>query len=204
MTATQAYLHPGATNYPRQVNTNLGEDAPQCLAVWGRPTIWPITSNRILALVCSARAPAGILLAVHDLAQQWRHGPQAIVSGFHSPVEQEALEILLREPGRTIYCPARGLPKRLKPGWQSAMDAGRLTILSPFPDSVRRATRETAIYRNRFVAALADVVLIAYAHPGSSTEQLAQEVLGWGKPVYTLAHESNAPLQEMGAKAVHE
>jgi predicted Rossmann fold nucleotide-binding protein DprA/Smf involved in DNA uptake len=189
------------TLYSHNLSACLGQDAPAQLNFIGQGEL---SLSGSLALICSARAPAGILLAGHDLAQQWRQERKAIISGFHSPVEQEALEILLREPGRTIYCPARGLPKRLKPGWQSALDAGRLTILSPFPDSVRRATKETAIYRNRFVAALADTVLIAYAHPGSSTEQLAQEVLGWGKPVYTLAHESNAPLQVVGAKIMGE
>jgi predicted Rossmann fold nucleotide-binding protein DprA/Smf involved in DNA uptake len=62
--------------------------------------------------------------------------------------------------------------------------------------SVRKlTTKETAVYRNRFVAALADAVLIAYAHPGSSTEQLAREIVDWGKPVYTLPHESTVGLQ---------
>lgn len=51
---------------------------------------------------------------------------------------------------------------------------------------------------------LADTVLIAYAHPGSSTEQLAKEVLGWGKPVRTLHHESTAPLRAIGVALFEE
>lgn len=199
MTPGQISLRPEDTNYPHPINTYLGKEAPPRLAVWGCAALWPITPNGLLALVCSAKAPAGILLAVHDLAQQWRHEPQVIISGFHSPVEQEAFEILLRGPGQIIHCPARGLPKRLKPAWQPALDAGRLTILSPFPDSVRRATKETAIYRNRFVAAMADAVLVAYAHAGSSTEQLAQEMVGWGKSIYTLDHPTNGNLIALGA-----
>jgi predicted Rossmann fold nucleotide-binding protein DprA/Smf involved in DNA uptake len=163
-----------------------------------------MVSNEVLALVCSAKAPASILLAVHDLAQQWRYGSQIIISGFHSPVEQEAFEILLRGPGKIIYCPARNLPKRLKPTWRTALDAGRLTLISPFPDTIRRATKETAIFRNRFTAALADTILIPYAHPGSSTEQLAKEVLGWGKPVRTLPHESTTSLRAIGVTLFEE
>ena len=41
------------------------------------------------------------------------------------------------------------------------------------------------------MAALADVVLVAHAQPGSKTERLAQEVVGWGKQVYTLGHPAN-------------
>ena len=183
-------------HYPTHLSACLGsETSPGQLTVIG-PT--ELRINGSLALLCSAKAPASILLAVHDLAQQWRLGPQTIVSGFQSPVEQEAFEILLRGPGQVIYCPARSLPRRIKPQWQAALDAGRLTILSPFPDHVRRITKETAIYRNRLVAALADEVLIAYAHPGSSTERLAQEVRQWGKPVSTLPHRSNAHMQLAG------
>jgi len=163
-----------------------------------------LPSTPSLALLSSAKAPASIFLAVHDCAQQWRYGAKTIISGFHSPVEQEAFEILLRGPGQVIYCPARGLPKRLKPTWRTALDAGRLTLISPFPDTIGRATKETAVFRNRFIAALADTVLIAYAHPGSSTEQLAKEVLGWGKPVRTLHHESTAPLRAIGVALFEE
>jgi hypothetical protein len=38
-------------------------------------------------------------------------------------------------------------------------------------------------------------VLIAHAHPGSKTAQLAQEVAGWDKLVFTLDHPANAHLQ---------
>jgi predicted Rossmann fold nucleotide-binding protein DprA/Smf involved in DNA uptake len=60
--------------------------------------------------------------------------------------------------------------------------------------------RKTAVYRNRFVAALAGTILIAYAHLGSSTGQLAQEALAWGKPVFTLAHPANEHLLRLGIR----
>jgi predicted Rossmann fold nucleotide-binding protein DprA/Smf involved in DNA uptake len=43
---------------------------------------------------------------------------------------------------------------------------------------VRRITAETATARNRFVAALADGLLIAHAQLGGKAERLAQETLG--------------------------
>jgi hypothetical protein len=151
-----------------------------------------------LALFCSAQAPAGVLLAVHDLAQAWRREKRPILTGFHSPVEQEALAVLLRDPGRAILCPARALPQRLKPEWQDALAAGRLWIVSPFGETVRRATRETALIRNRFVAALASKLLFAHARPGTMTFDLAREAIAWGKRVYTIGHEANRPLLELG------
>ena len=113
-------------------------------------------------------------------------GP-TIISGFHSPVEQEALIVLLRGPQPVILCPARSLARmRLKPAYWTALEAGRLLLLSPFAESVHRATIEMAYQRNRFVAALADRVLIAYADPDGKTAQLAEDIAGWGKAVVTL------------------
>ncbi len=66
-------------------------------------------------------------------------------------------------------------------------------------EMVQRITADTALTRNRFVAALADTVLIAHAQPGSKTEQLAQEVVGWGKQVHTLDHPANEHLLALGA-----
>jgi len=186
---------PDSPHYPIGVKEEF-VPAPQ-LVMLGT---WPLTGVSSVALLSSAKAPASILLAIHDLAQHWRRGSRMIISGFHSPVEQEAFEVLLRGPAPIIYCPARNLPKRLKPAWRSALEAGRLTMLSPFPESVRRASKKTAIYRNRLVAALAGDVLIAYAHPGSSTEQLAREVLAWGKPLYALDHPANEGLITLGAQ----
>ena len=151
------------------------------------------------ALLCSAQAPAGVLLAVNDLAQRRRRGDTVIISGFHSPVEQEAFIVLLRGPGRLVWVPARGRPKRLSPDVRAALEAGRLTIDSPFDERVRRPTRETAAIRNRYVCEQADAVLIAHARPGGRTEALAQELIAAGKPLYTLDHPANANLLEMGA-----
>ena len=61
-------------------------------------------------------------------------------------------------------------------------------------------TADTALTRNRFVAALADTVLIAHAQPGNKTEGLAQEVVEWGKPVYTLDHRAKEHLLALGAQ----
>lgn len=153
----------------------------------------------LLGLLCSVRAPAGILLAVHDLAQAWRHSDVIIISGFHSPVEQEAFTILLRGPGRLVWVPARSRPTRLRPEVRAALDAGRLTIETPFGENIRRPTRETTALRNRYVCERADAILIAYARPGGATEALARELIASGKPIYAVNHAANAGLVDLGA-----
>ena len=197
----------GEPAYPPQLAACLGGAAPAAVTLVGPDRQKPgsatesgVPLSPSLALFCSAQAPAGILLAVHDLAQQWRQGNNTIISGFHSPAEKEAFHVLLRGPAPIIHCPARSLAKmRLDWPHKMAIGAGHLWLLSPFPDTIRRATKETAHFRNRFAAALADAVLIAYAHPGGKTEQLAQEVIAWGKPAYTIDHPANENLLALGA-----
>lgn len=192
---TDSYQAKRTSSYPSRISAYLEDKAT--LYVMGCEER-PLSGS--LALLCSAKAPASVLLIVHDLAQQWRQAETPIISGFQSPVEREALLVLLRPPGRAVLCLARGLPQRRKPEWQPALAERRLTILSPFAAGVKRGTKEMAIYRNRVVAALADSVLVAYAHPGSSTEMVAREALAWGKPVYTLDHTVNEGLMRMGIR----
>jgi predicted Rossmann fold nucleotide-binding protein DprA/Smf involved in DNA uptake len=112
---TEPGLRRGTAVYPQRLLAYLGDAAPDPINILGQSNLILDIS---LAWLCSAKAPASVLLAVHDLAQQWRAAGVPIISGFHSPVEREALTVLLREPGRAILCPARGLPKRIKPEWQ--------------------------------------------------------------------------------------
>jgi hypothetical protein len=59
-------------------------------------------------------------------------------------------------------------------------DAGWLLLLSPFREKDKRVTAELAAQRNRFVAAISDVVLIPYAAAASKTEALGLAGLGGG------------------------
>jgi predicted Rossmann fold nucleotide-binding protein DprA/Smf involved in DNA uptake len=195
-------LRRGEPAYPPALVPLLGSHAPPSLGVReaGSPSL---LAGPTVALFCSGRAPAGIYLAVQDLAQRWRAAGMAVSGGFHSPAEQEALAVLLRPPGRAIVFPARSIETmRLKPAWRAPFAEGRLALVSPFPASLRRATRDSARQRNLVAAALAETVFIAHARPGSATWALAEQVLAWGKPLLTLPHGANEGLVGLGAKVV--
>jgi predicted Rossmann fold nucleotide-binding protein DprA/Smf involved in DNA uptake len=85
---------------------------------------------------------------------------------------------------------------------KEALEEGRLLYVSPFSDKLRRATVETALFRNRFVAALAERIIVPYAAPNSKTFELCLLITSWGRPVYTLADEANGALLKMGAQPV--
>lgn len=157
----------------------------------------------LLALFGSNQCPARLILHLHDLAQALRQSGAAVIGGFHTPVEQEALTVLLRSQSPLVICPARSLAKlRIPKAWRSPLEEGRLLVLSPFTGSEHRVTARLAAERNRLAAALAQRIFIAHAAPGSKTEQLCREVKGWGKPVYTFEHEANVRLIEIGARPV--
>jgi predicted Rossmann fold nucleotide-binding protein DprA/Smf involved in DNA uptake len=162
-----------------------------------------ILQSRKLALFCSVRCPGKIILATHDYCQELAKKSVTVVGGFHSPVERECLNILLRGTGAIIICPARGLNAiRIAPEIKAAMDQGRVLYLSPFKAHQRRGTAQMAGYRNSFVAALADSILVAYACPGGKTEQLCRQVLSSGKIIHTLESKANANLIALGARAI--
>jgi len=166
--------------------------------------LWAIGNLDVLStsktgLLCSSRCPASLIIAMHDLVAAWAVGARTIISGFHSPVEKEALRVLLRGKGKIIVCPARGIDgMRVPVVWRSPLADGRLLILSPFEAKHRRLTVELAQRRNKFVAAIADEVVITHASPGGKLESLAKEIAASNKPCYTFESEHNQNLLEIG------
>jgi predicted Rossmann fold nucleotide-binding protein DprA/Smf involved in DNA uptake len=169
----------------------MGADAPVQLSALGNVDLLSLPS---IALFCSSRCPGHAILATYDQAAHWRDAGQCVISGFHSPVEKECLRILLRGKSPVIICPARGMLRNIPADpvdCRVAFDEGRLLLVSPFPDNVRRVTAETATIRNRFVAALAATIAIAHAAPGSKIEAMSRELFAVHKPFYSFDHSVN-------------
>ncbi len=95
-----------------------------------------------------------------------RDNGECVVSGFHSALERDVLDLLLKGTQPVILAAARGLPKRYPANIKKAIDDGRLLVVSPFPDSVRRITADTSRRRNECMLALADRIVIGYMSKG--------------------------------------
>ena len=84
--------------------------------------------------------------------------------------------------------------------------------LSPFvAKGLRKAghdavhvSSDRAVKRNYFVAALAIAIFIPYAAPGSKTKTFCQELLKWGKQVYTIDDARNTHLMEEGIPTISQ
>jgi predicted Rossmann fold nucleotide-binding protein DprA/Smf involved in DNA uptake len=108
----------------------------------------------------------------------------AVVSGFHSPIEQECLSLLLRRGIAVVVCPAREISHyRYPEPWEHALASGQLLMLSPFA-TYKRATVVLAEKRNTFVAALADALVVIHAPEGSRTRAAVEQAAD--KPVTEL------------------
>jgi predicted Rossmann fold nucleotide-binding protein DprA/Smf involved in DNA uptake len=162
--------------YPARLHERLGVAAPAQLTTLGNLNLLALPKT---GLFCSARCPGNVILSTYDQAARWREAGRCIISGFHSPVEQECLRILLRGTQPIILCPARSLLQRIPAEWQTPLANGCMLILSGFAPTEKRVTTELATRRNDLVAALADEIYVAYATVGGHIEQLEKRAALW-------------------------
>ena len=128
----------------------------------GDSALW---QNCKTAFVSSRRYPARAVLPVFDWARQARENGECVVSGFHSRLERETLDILLRGEQPIVIVAARGIYSRLPPHYRREIDRRRLLALFPFPAKIRRSTRQTAARRNRFMLAAAARIVAGFVDP---------------------------------------
>lgn len=187
-------LQPGDPRYPATLQ------AFEQVAAIGSPLL---LQHKKLALFCSRRCPGGLILKAHEWAQGLCQEGLVVVSGFHTPVEQECLRLFLRNEQPVILCPARSIEgMRIPSAYRQPLHEGRLLILSPFAPANRRATQKQAATRNEMVVQLADVLFVVHAASGSGTAHLGQDAMRAGKAVFTLDHSDNAHLLEAGVQPV--
>ncbi len=130
----------------------------------------------LLGLLVSRQCPGSVLLKTLDRVPKWVKENRIILSGFHSPLEQQVLRSVLRRKGRVIKLLARGLTEyRALSDEREALKEGRLLVLTACSPEVRRTTRATALERNRLVLALASEVLAPHIAEGSPLAMLLAE-----------------------------
>jgi predicted Rossmann fold nucleotide-binding protein DprA/Smf involved in DNA uptake len=162
MTSLQAYrIHEDDSNYPLPVKEYLAE-APKTIAAIGNFTI---LQNKSLAVFSSSKCPGKVILQTYDLMKNIREAGITVISGFHSPMESECLNILLKGRQPIIFCPARSIEgMRIKPEYMKPLEEGRLLILSPFAEKAKRISSERALERNRLIAAIGDSIMEIKRH----------------------------------------
>jgi len=185
------------TRYPVGLRQPLAADI-KSLAIAGNVDL---LAYKAVGIFCSIKCPGDLILKTYDLARALRDAGRMVIGGFHSPMEKECLPLLLRGEQPVIVCLARGLENlRLPATWKTAIADGRLLLVSPFDSRCRRVTGETAEKRNRCIMAMADDVIVTYAHAGGRLEQLCREAVAAGKMLWTIDDPSNTSLIQFGAQ----
>lgn len=172
-------LMPGTSSYPRGL---MAFERPPTIYVRGNAALLEL---RLIGLFCSIRCPGGAILRAFDWVNTVPMTGVAVLSGFHSPIEQECLSLLLRRGIPVVICPAREITQYRYPElWDAALAAGQLLMLS-LCASEKRATVALAEKRNVFVAALADSLVVIHAPEGSRTNTIVESTVD--KPIIRLA-----------------
>lgn len=169
------------------------------------PALWTIGDPSLimadlLAIFCSRKCPGKVVRMSHDFADDLRAKGVPVVGGFQTPVERMCLEVLLKGIQPVVVCPAREIQNmRIPSQWSGPVEEGRLLIVSPFGPRHRRATKETARIRNKFVAAAANGLFFLHGAAGSRTLTLARELLEEGRELRTFNLKENGDLVAAGA-----
>ena len=96
----------------------------------------------------------------------------AIVSGFHSKMEREVLDFLLRGKCGIICVLARSIYKKVPSTFQEAYNAGRVLFISPCKTSTSMTSRHLCQQRNKYVAAMSDELVFSSLTADSSLYRL--------------------------------
>jgi hypothetical protein len=128
------------------------------------------------AFLCSRKVPASIVLKCYDWAIQQREEGNCVVSGFHSQIEKDVLHYLLKGNQPIIVVLARGLKQNIEPEFLEPIEKGRLLIITPFEENVKRVTSETAKVRNQMMIELANQTVIGFVNEKSSLKDVLNDI----------------------------
>jgi DNA processing protein len=161
-----------------------------------------ILNRKLLGIVSARKIDPELALKTSELLTQLaRLENLSFIGGWHSPLEEEALRILLVHPVRIIFC----LPKDLcrfvpPPEVRGGMSEGRILLLTHCSPRAKRISRDASLRRNLLVAAASQGLLVLAAPRGSRSLKLAQKAISLGRPVFTPQHWMNEGLLSSGAE----
>lgn len=130
----------------------------------------------LTAFFSSRQCPGTAIRAAMNWAIEQARGQHPVISGFHSPLEQSVLEVLLTAKAPCVIVIARKLKEaQLPPSWLQALEQGTAAVIGMAP-TTQRLTAELAARRNDWVAQRAARIVIAHAATGGG---LAQQATTW-------------------------
>jgi predicted Rossmann fold nucleotide-binding protein DprA/Smf involved in DNA uptake len=170
------------------------------------PSLWcrgdlTILNHTLLGIISARQIDSDLTLQSSHLLKQLAFMKDvSFVGGWHSPLEEEALRVLLAQEASIVFCVAKSLD-RFIPSIEvgSRVSQGQALLLTHCSPKAKRITRDASMRRNQLVVELATALLILSAPEGSASLNLAKSALRQGKTVHTLEHRLNKDLLLAGA-----
>ncbi len=139
------------------------------------------------AFFASRQCPGTAIRAAMDWALEEARARHVVISGFHSPLEQSVLHLLLQACSPVVAVLARPIADaQLKPDWKLAIAEGRMAVVSAGIET-KRLTNALAAQRNALVAQLAKRIVIAHASTGGELARQSDSWVSRGLRVLNLA-----------------
>ncbi len=146
----------------------------------------------LLAFFASRQCPGAAIRAGTAWALQQGRSRSAVIGGFHSPLEQSVLRLLLGAGCPVVVVLARpAMGASLHSTWRDAFAAKKMAVVSASATR-ERLTARAAGDRNELAARLADRVVVAHASPGGQLSGQCDRWLSEGLLVERLAANGGA------------
>lgn len=137
----------------------------------------------LTAFFASRQCPGAAIRAAMIWAVEQARSKSPVISGFHSPLEQSVLEVVLAAGAPCVIVIARKLePAHLPPAWLLALQNGTALVVS-MEDTTRRLTAELAVCRNDWVAEHAARIVVAHASTEGNLQRQARQWENKGRRV---------------------
>lgn len=127
-----------------------------------------------VGFLASRRVPPEAVMRCLDWATRMRDEGVCVMSGFQSPLEKEVLNILLKGTSPLILVLARRMwdERHIPTLFRKPLAEGRLLVVSPVSQSIRRVDARSAAQRNRYIRDHADSLFLGALDPDGSLTDL--------------------------------
>jgi predicted Rossmann fold nucleotide-binding protein DprA/Smf involved in DNA uptake len=162
-----------------------------------------LLNRRLIGVISARRIDPDLAWKASQLVTELaRLDDLSFVGGWHSPLEEEALRILLTRPVRLIFCLSKSLDRFVpSPEVRNRLSDSQVLFLTHCSPRAKRISRDASLRRNLLVAGLSQGLLVLAAPAGSRTLKLARKAISLGRPVFTPQHRMNEGLLSSGAVA---
>lgn len=121
-----------------------------------------------------------------DWALEQARAKTVVVSGFHSPLEESVLKVLMAARSPVVAVLARPLEgAKLPPEWAQPMAQGHMAVVC-MATRLKRLTQDAATTRNDHAAQLASGIVVAYASASGTLADLCSQWQTEGRDVNRL------------------